>query len=366
MVELLSLLLAVRMVGFEKSVGNPRFGTHVTLLVLHAQRREPLNHFSASQGVLDKSGAEMFSKRVRVAGIGVGLAVLSATLVATPVQAQEGPDDPIEVVEEALTKRPVLQAEESEKPVVRVTGGELIATATVPGDGSTAVALSRQNADGSTERSDSGSRVGVDLGRNGVVVEGTEDGIRLMEVIEDPKADHEFAYQMTVEGQDAKFKMAPDGSVLVGYGDVEAGQFEPVGSIDAPWALDASNQPVPVSYTISPDGIELGMRVSKMDEHAYPIVADPSYHTTWYGLHTIKLNPSETQDLLSLLKDGRNAAAVGTAICATATAGLCAVVGSLGTIVIQLGYHAITICKNDKGVDLHSYSIVGGIWCSGY
>lgn len=234
------------------------------------------------------------------------------------------------------------------------------------GDGAaSAVELIRQIPTGPRDLTNSDTKVGVGLGRNGVVVQGTDDGIRLVEVIEDVKAEHTFVYQMTVEGNDAKFKLAPDGSVLVGYGDVEAGQFEPTGSIAVPWAFDANDLAVPIYYTVSKDARYLTMSVARVDGQSYPVVADPSYHTTWYGLHAIKLNSSETTGLENLLIAGAGASATGLAVCAGLTAGMCAIPWAFGSALGGVGYLAIRACKNSNGVDIHSYW-PGAVWCSGY
>jgi len=70
-----------------------------------------------------------------------------------------------------------------------------------------------------------------------------------------------------------------------------------VGTIDAPWALDAKKAPVPTSYDVSGD--RLIQHVGHNAQTSYPVVADPDVsYCTWGGFvpaACIKYSRSETE-----------------------------------------------------------------------
>ena len=65
--------------------------------------------------------------------------------------------------------------------------------------------------------------------------------------------------------------MNDGGAVLVNDNDLV------IGSILAPWALDANGQPVPITQTVTTAGITIAVDTSSVT--AWPVIADPDYHT---------------------------------------------------------------------------------------
>ncbi len=135
-----------------------------------------------------------------------------------------------------------------------------------------------------------------------------------------------------------------------------------VGTVATPWATDANQAPVPTHFTV--DGTTLTQHIKHTNtEYAYPIVADPKFSKTWYGMHTIKLTSYELGKLTNAMIYGGGVFAL---VCTGSTAGLCAlptdvVVALLATIRGSLG-----LCSNSKGVDIHFTAVPQAIWCSGY
>ncbi len=135
-----------------------------------------------------------------------------------------------------------------------------------------------------------------------------------------------------------------------------------LGTVATPWATDANQAPVPTHYTI--DGTTLTQHIKHTNtEYAYPIVADPKFSKTWYGMHTIKLTNSELRNL-----QGSMAAGWGmfTVVCSGSTAGLCALPSGLVAGLIGAMGGGLKLCSNSKGVDIHFTAAPQAIWCTGY
>jgi len=131
-----------------------------------------------------------------------------------------------------------------------------------------------------------------------------------------------------------------------------------------PWAYDANGNEVGVNYVASANGKTLKMNVDKANKAAYPIVADPSVHNSWWG-KTYKYPTWETNQLLSQLALIHAGTATVGALCAIYTGGVCALPWGVAQAVVLLGIFAVLICKNSQGLDIH-YAWSGNSWCSGY
>ncbi|MCP4086737.1 MAG: hypothetical protein GY745_17035 [Actinomycetia bacterium] len=135
-----------------------------------------------------------------------------------------------------------------------------------------------------------------------------------------------------------------------------------VGTIATPWATDANQTPVPTRFTV--DGTALTQHIEHTNtEHAYPIVADPEYHSTWYGKYTIKLTTSELRKLKGAIVGTGSVAGI---VCSYSTVGLCALASAVVGGIVGGLMGALLICENSKGVDIHFTAIPRVIWCNGY
>lgn len=105
-----------------------------------------------------------------------------------------------------------------------------------------------------------------------------------------PSADspHEFTYKF---GQGTVPIQLADGTMAIG--DRREGTEIIIGTIDAPWAVDAAGNPVETSYRI--DGTSLVQTIAPGPRTEYPVVADPSISLGWKIY--VKFNKTETTRL---------------------------------------------------------------------
>lgn len=133
------------------------------------------------------------------------------------------------------------------------------------------------------------------------VVQSTgQDGVRLLTVLTDRSAPTTYDYSF--DGQ--QLRALDDG--YVGVFDAETG--EPVAVIEPAWAKDAHGRAVETRYEI--DGSTLTQVVDVDESTAFPVVADPSVSSHWWGWQ-IRFSRAET---------GRIAA--GGAVCAAVLSGV--------------------------------------------
>jgi len=152
-----------------------------------------------------------------------------------------------------------------------------------------------------------------------------------------------------------------DGSVIVTDHD-----GEPILSLPAPWAYDSLGNEVPSWYTIENENLVLN--VEPTASTSYPLITDPLFRHTWYGLNTMKLDRRETDNLLNASTYGQLQLGVVNGLCAGFTVGACAAPWALVWALSGIGRLAVQACANSKGVDIHSWGFppVAAIWCSGY
>lgn len=111
--------------------------------------------------------------------------------------------------------------------------------------------------------------------------------VSVQTVIPARESEHRFTYDF--QG-DAAPQLRPDGGIdLVVKSD---GVSMVVGTVDAPWAFDATGTSVPTEYVVA--GSLVTQLVHASEANTYPIVADPTYGHT-YGIPTVYLNRAETQ-----------------------------------------------------------------------
>lgn len=125
------------------------------------------------------------------------------------------------------------------------------------------------------------------------VIDATNDGARIMSVLESPAAPHEIPYVLGVP-EGASLIERADGSVDVAW--VVDGVEAVIGTVEAPWAVDANGNQVATRYVV--DGMTLTQVVEPTADTEYPVTADPTYAPKWWGT-VVRFNRSETQTVAS-------------------------------------------------------------------
>lgn len=118
-----------------------------------------------------------------------------------------------------------------------------------------------------------------------------EGGAQALIVVEGPAAPSLFAFPITVDGAAARLQIRADGSVSVLDNDGSI-----VGTVQRPWAVDASQHTVPTRYELQNGTL---MQVVDHAGAHYPVVADPKVTLGWkiyvkYSrseVHSIASNP---------------------------------------------------------------------------
>lgn len=141
-----------------------------------------------------------------------------------------------------------------------------------------------------------------------LVVEPLVSGkVSIQTVIPNAGASNRYTYQL--QSGVTAVERTDGGLDLVGV-DPASGLKVSVGSVDAPWAFDASGAVVPTRYEVSGSTFTQVVQLSK--SLTYPVVADPTYGWTNWILPTAYLNWSES------LKAAGDVAGVGV-ICSLVT-----------------------------------------------
>lgn len=193
-----------------------------------------------------------------------------------------------------------------------------------------------------------------------------EDGLQIFEVLADKSSNHRIRYRAHAAGLPVSFVLNEDGTVAMSIVDPTDGQPREIGVVDQPWAFDANGSAVEASYQVNGNSTQLTLKVDKAE--AYPVVVDPSIHTTWYGLITLKVETYYANKVRGTIIAGGGASAVGAWACAGLTGGICSVPFALGAALAAIGSGALLVCQNSKGFDIHAWGLppANGIWCSGY
>ena len=136
-----------------------------------------------------------------------------------------------------------------------------------------------------------------------LAVQAIPDGVRALVSINDASAPRQYAFP--ISGDVARIDQQPDGGLRLF--DSTGNQL---GTIDAPWALDANGNPVPTHFELH--GTTVVQVVDFTSRTALPVTADPSVHLHWTTF-TVELYPVDQNALMN--GGAPLAAAVGAAIC---------------------------------------------------
>ena len=105
------------------------------------------------------------------------------------------------------------------------------------------------------------------------LVQGLEGGrgYRMMAVLENAQASKTYTVKLQLDQNNSVVALDNGGAVFVNDNNLV------IGSILAPWALDANGQAVPITQTVAKTGITITVDTSSVT--AWPVIADPAYHT---------------------------------------------------------------------------------------
>ncbi len=156
--------------------------------------------------------------------------------------------------------------------------------------------------------------VGEDLG---VVVDATEDGVRISTVIANQDAPHVIDYDISVPGN-GYLQLEDEGSV-----SVRNMRGKVLNWIAPPWATDSAGESVETWYEVRDN--TLTQHVNPSSAVTYPITADP-YTCGWRGCYFV-LSKSATKDIATT-------GPAGALICAA----IGAYTGGVGIVSCAAGY----------------------------
>jgi hypothetical protein len=163
------------------------------------------------------------------------------------------------------------------------------------------------------------------------VVDARADGARIMSVLTSPRAPREFTYDLHLPEGTQLLERA-DGSVDVAV--VWEGVEVIVGTVAAPWAVDAQGNSVPTHYEVAGD--TLTQHVSVTSGTQFPVIADPTYSWKWWGV-VVRFNRSETVTMQTASGVCAIAAAIPEPLVSKIIAGSCAVIAVAAQDALQRG-----------------------------
>lgn len=124
------------------------------------------------------------------------------------------------------------------------------------------------------------------------LVQGLEGsrGYRMMAVLENAQAPKSYIVKLELDQNISVVSLDNGGAVFVNKNNLV------IGSILAPWALDANGQSVPIAQTVTRTGITITVDTSTVT--SWPVVADPTYHTfRCYSQHQVTTTGTASQYL---------------------------------------------------------------------
>lgn len=215
--------------------------------------------------------------------LGAGLlsaAVLATALAAVPAQARpvgilvrSGVQAIDRVVKPLRELPPALRDVDPASATTWADGGRGVAIG-----GESPISMSPVNSKGSVITSNVAETVILDSERDSdSVIQRTQAGGRIIEVIRSSSAPSEFSYRLNVPQGQTLTQMA-DGSILVGA-EARSGDrvTVSVSAVLSPaWARDAHGKAVPARYTIDHAVVAMHVDHSRVSADSYPIVADPT------------------------------------------------------------------------------------------
>lgn len=146
------------------------------------------------------------------------------------------------------------------------------------------------------------------------VVDGRNDGARIMSLLNSPGAPTRMTYSLDLP-KGFELVARQDGSIDVAT--VTHDTEVVIATIEAPWAVDAAGVEVGTHYTVS--GSDLTQVVELTANTTFPVTADPRVRTRWFG-GTVYFTKRET----GLLAAGATGCATVAGIAAAASGGLAA------------------------------------------
>lgn len=129
-----------------------------------------------------------------------------------------------------------------------------------------------------------------DADATSVAVQPLADGrVSVQTVIPDASAPMQYTYRFA----DTTAYLREDGGVDLTAPTADGVGNVVIGSIDAPWAVDANGAAVPTQYVV--DGPTVVQVITPNPDTAFPVVADPTFGHT-YGIPTMYLSKKETRE----------------------------------------------------------------------
>ncbi|MBT1096449.1 hypothetical protein ACF063_33540 [Streptomyces chartreusis] len=161
-----------------------------------------------------------------------------------------------------------------------------------------------------------------------LAVQPTADGgARTLVTLKDKAAPNEYRFGLDLPSGTELLEDGQGGYLITRTGSNGA---VVVGSIDAPWAKDATGKAVPTAYRI--EGGSLVQKVTTTDATAFPVVADPKVSVGWNVY--IKFSKAEVKALKSKVAHADTSVAMcGLLVNPVASVG-CAVLG--GTVIKKI------------------------------
>ena len=116
-------------------------------------------------------------------------------------------------------------------------------------------------------------------------------GYRMMAVLENSRAVKSYTVGVELDDDVSLMILDNGGAVFVNSEDLV------IGSILAPWALDAKGQSVPITQIVTTSSITITVDTSNVT--AWPVIADPEYHGFWCKWPGQSTTLGTAQDYLS-------------------------------------------------------------------
>ncbi len=115
-----------------------------------------------------------------------------------------------------------------------------------------------------------------------------------MAVLENAQAPKSYMVKLDLDEDIKVVNLSDGGAVFVGSENLV------VGSILAPWALDALGQVVPITQTVTATSITITVDTSSVT--AWPVIADPAYHTFQCHSHNLVTTTGTASQYLNGLR----------------------------------------------------------------
>lgn len=250
---------------------------------------------------------------------------------------------------------------DTDSALVAATAG---ATIDIPKDASEGVSLaandgpsidiSLPNADQANDAKQIAPGVVAYSANNGSAnaVQATEDGgVRMLTVIDNPKAPTTYDYKVTVPNG-GHIELTEDGGAVV-----LDGNGQPLSAVSAPWAKDARGKQIRTWFTT--DGQTLTQHVKhNVRGVVYPVTADPRFEWKWYGVN-IYIEQYNVNRMIALMGAGASALAIGTAV----TGGVGTPATVVGGAMLAIGTVSAGWCSS-KGRGMWIHIRPGITWCN--